>query len=384
MANTRQVAITQDHTKLSADVTYFPWLLTEAQMPDELIGYGGAYQSSDGACTRFYENSNQTSELAREVVSWSVESGSSAGDQLAEVWVAGSGFVLSSSSDTTIYMEYGDNALSDYADGDTYGRNAVYDSNFVSVYHMNEDPTGSAPQLIDSTGNGWDMSAHGSGWVSGDVVSAQVGNGIDFNFGSSQYFSETDTSALGLTDKLSVTGWANTTADTSGRLITKHGSSYGWMVGRDATTDSIAFLLSTTGSDWNGGIATSNLWPLSTNVHIGATYDGSNMKVFADGTEDTSGIFPYSQTGSINDSSQTYMISNDGFANHFGTQWLDQISVSKVDRGSSWIAAEYANQNSPSTFASAGTPGSIGGGGSHPIARTFVGPFGSPLKGVLQ
>ena len=61
--------------------------------------------------------------------------------------------------------------------GDVPAQN-VWDSNFVAVYHMSQDP--SASDILDSTSNGYDLTPNGS-MTSGDLVDCNFGKGIEFD-----------------------------------------------------------------------------------------------------------------------------------------------------------------------------------------------------------
>lgn len=84
------------------------------------------------------------------------------------------------STDSQFYVYWGNASLSEPAVDSTYGSQAVYDSNFKFVSHMNNDPSGSAPQLLDSTSNGNNGTSAGS-MASGDLVNGSYGKGIDFD-----------------------------------------------------------------------------------------------------------------------------------------------------------------------------------------------------------
>jgi hypothetical protein len=88
---------------------------------------------------------------------------------------------VSASVDTTIYVWWNTAGTdSQPAASDTYGSENVWDSNYKLVLHMSQDPSGSAPQILDSTSNGYDATSRGS-MTSGDLVDAAVGKGLDFD-----------------------------------------------------------------------------------------------------------------------------------------------------------------------------------------------------------
>lgn len=90
---------------------------------------------------------------------------------------------VTSGSTTTIYLYY-DSAQADNTSyvGDTTDAvtHNVWDANFMSVWHMAQDPDGDGADAIkDSTSGGHDTTPAGS-MTTADLVDAKVGKGIDF------------------------------------------------------------------------------------------------------------------------------------------------------------------------------------------------------------
>ena len=168
----------------SGSHTNFPVLLTEDNFPSEIFDADGSNPAQNGGGDlRFSSDSAGTTQLPVEVVSFVTDNDPANGT--AEIWVKVAS--VSTSADTTIYVWYNTAGTeSQPAVTDTYGRNAVW-SDYQAVYHLDDDPSGSAPQLLDSTGNGYNGTVAGTGWTSGDEVPAKIGNGIDFETASGQY-----------------------------------------------------------------------------------------------------------------------------------------------------------------------------------------------------
>ncbi len=85
---------------------------------------------------------------------------------------------ISSTTDKVVYMYYGNASASDLAT--TTG---VWDDNYVMVQHMQEDPSGDAPQIIDSTSNDNDGTSAGT-MLTEDQVAGQVDGSLDFDGGN--------------------------------------------------------------------------------------------------------------------------------------------------------------------------------------------------------
>ena len=86
---------------------------------------------------------------------------------------------LSSGADTDFIVYYGNPALSQPGAWTIYGAHSVYNSDFAFVHHYNEDSSGGAPQVDDSTGNGYNGTVVG---ITTDVrTDTDVGQGYDLN-----------------------------------------------------------------------------------------------------------------------------------------------------------------------------------------------------------
>lgn len=202
----------------------------------------------------------------------------------------------------------------------------------ISVYGLSFD-------ITDSTSN----TNHGTKKDVGEPAEAtgKVGQGQDFD-GSDDYIT-IGTSTIGLTDNITVEAVGNIDTDINGRLIAKHKTgNYGWLLARSSTDNTIEWRISTNGSDWNGGFTNTNTFNIATDYYFAGIYNGSQMKVFIDGAEETAGDFPVNLSGNINDSSQDLQIGSD---EHSGTNFfdgiIDETRISSTARSAAWIKATY-------------------------------------------
>ena len=123
--------------------------------------------------------------------------------------------------------------------------------------------------------------------------------------------------SLNITTEITVEAWVKTTEDDNGRIVSKHGpDQYGWMLTRAGSSDAIEWRISTTGSDWNGGVTTANSFETNEWYYIASTYDGNYMHVYTNGTENTGQDFPHSLTGNISTVNQSAKIGIDNY--HIG------------------------------------------------------------------
>ncbi|MBL4701961.1 MAG: LamG domain-containing protein [Phycisphaeraceae bacterium] len=86
---------------------------------------------------------------------------------------------LSDTVDTIIRLWY-NGADAALAVGDPYGQYATYDANTVGYWPLEEDPSGTAPQMLDRTSGATHGTTNGS-MTSGDLIAGQVGNALDLD-----------------------------------------------------------------------------------------------------------------------------------------------------------------------------------------------------------
>ena len=175
-------AITIDPSNVTDKLTDFPVFV-------DLSDLGGNFWSgvaSDGGDIRL-TTGDGTTEIARSVVA--VDTGSESGELYFQATT------LSSTSSNTFYLYYDNPSASDYAATSTYGSEAVWENGYLAVYHFNDDPGGTAPQLIDQTSNGYD--AETSNMASGNRVTGYLGDGYEFD-GTNEYVFSTNAGTNGL------------------------------------------------------------------------------------------------------------------------------------------------------------------------------------------
>ncbi len=153
-------AITIDSTKVDSDLSNFAVLvsLTDANLSS------GAQSDGDDI---LFTSADGTTKLSHEIESYTTATG----ELISWVKIP----TLASATDTVLYMYYGNSAATDQSDTES-----VWTSDYRAVQHMNEDPSGAAPQMVDSTTNNQDGTSSGS-MSSADLVSAKIGKGTDFD-----------------------------------------------------------------------------------------------------------------------------------------------------------------------------------------------------------
>lgn len=335
--------ITVDHTKvLSKDQTNFPILISGTYSDLATTGNGGSVTNTNGFDIIFTSDAGGTSVLAFEQESYNPSTGA------VTYWVNIP--ALSHSVDIVIYLFYGNSSVTT----DQSNKTGVWSSNFAGVWHF---PNGVALTGADSTSNANNATVHGAGAASG-----VIGGGASFTSSSSQYISAADSTSLKPTS-LTFSFWMKRSGNQQqyAHLIVKG-------AGAAAPWGSYVFQLNDSGSDSSEA---SLFFGTTDNLTPGAGYPSGS---FADGTwyyvvgtfDASSKVASGYKNGQLIGSSTAAVgtISYDTAGLFFGHQptfgqyfngAMDEVRVSNVARSAEWIATEYNNESSPSTFYSVGS-----------------------------
>jgi len=206
---TKRVPIVVDNTNISAGpLTDFPALIkaTDTWLPGPAGIPAGECASK---CYRVYaEGSATDADFEEEAYS---EPGSYAN---FESWCA---LTLdadnNSATDDNIWLYYNYDV-----GGDQSTATGVWDADFKHVYHLAEDPSGGAPQMLNSKTGAKDGTSYGT-MLSGDLVAAKIGNGLDFD-GTDDYMEAPIQAGFDSANPHSVSCWvkANVAGDPKGIL----------------------------------------------------------------------------------------------------------------------------------------------------------------------
>ena len=90
-------------------------------------------------------------------------------------WVRVPSITSTSPNNTVIYIYYGNSCMT----ASTQNETGVWDANYKGVWHLSQNPTGTAPQINDSTANSYNGTAVGS-FVAGDEQAAVINGGLHF------------------------------------------------------------------------------------------------------------------------------------------------------------------------------------------------------------
>ena len=333
-------AITINHSLVSGAQTNFPVTVSISDPTLETASNGGHVQHAKG-----YDIILASDSAGSNLLSWEVEKY----DPVAGTWI---GHVkipaLSSTADTVIYLLYGNPAVTSNQSSPT----AVWDSNYKAVYHM---ATITATSTPDSTSNG--NSAVANVNITG-TSNALVGPGAMFGGPGSAYHLEFPPAVLNATSG-TIAVWVNPTVPTaSGQSYSTAaevdgsnafrflewssyyaGSLFGWNSGTDYTLNLPNSTLNVPTGSWSQVVYS---WNQSTNTQV-VYFNGSPVKTA------TTAFTPYTPSGH-------FWLGTDpaNSAYSFGGL-MDEVRFSNTARSAGWIATEYANISSVSTFAAVGS-----------------------------
>jgi len=156
----RRVKILFDNTASTADLVWFPVAL---RLSTSLTDFSYDDTMDAGEDLRFFNPGGGT-ELAYEIERWN-ESGTSV------VWVRVPRIDVGSDTDF-IWMYFGNDSAVSGQQPDT-----VWSNNYAGVWHLSEDPGAAAPQFVDSSNNGNDLSSQGNLSTPGRV-GGRIGVGV--------------------------------------------------------------------------------------------------------------------------------------------------------------------------------------------------------------
>lgn len=332
--------ITIDHTKVAGDLTDYVVLV----VPDSDAGWDALYAlaTEDGGDIRCFK-SDDTTELAREIVSFSVSA------ETGEIYIKYTG-TTSSTVDTDIHI-YCDGVADDYAVTDTYGRNAVWSSE-RAVFHMNN--------VNDSTANGLNLTNNNTVTFS----SGKIKNTADTSTGNTNKNLSQNTEFINnsqMTSGWSFRQWINfntlpATGDSDLRWLSYFAASAGGStrkvvsIAYDGRVTNQGFRVRIEGSSTtflNAGNATS----ASTWVKYDVQYTGSNIEVYINGSRIINTAHTFTNQSFAAPTPRIDIFGITGYSQSFVSGKIDEVRVKNNGSYSeNYLSTDYQNQNSPSTF----------------------------------
>jgi len=330
--------ITIDHTKVAGSgQVNFPVLISGTYSYLAGTANGGQVQSPNG-----YDILFSSDAAGQNLLNYEIESYDSATGAIT-AWVQIPN--LSSTDDTTIYMTYGISGITSFQ-GNAAG---TWNSNYAGVWHLGS--SGGTLNTNDSTVNGNNGVNTNVTSVPGQIGSAGSFDGTSASIGlGSANLWPSGVGTASVWAKMASTGVAN-------NYLLAYGDDNGaqsWGIdvipqGNSSSTN-VAFLYGS--ARWVG--STANFDPTAWHLYTVVATASNAQYVYVDDTLISSGtdsvISPASGMGmniGTTDRGAPYSYLTNGN--------LDEVHVLTTPLSSSWIATEYANQSSPSTFYSVGS-----------------------------
>jgi hypothetical protein len=272
---------------------------------------------------------------------------------------------LFTNNNTLIYMYYGNPSAASQQDAVN-----VWESNYVGVWHLKENPTGTAPQMKDSTSN----AHHGTttGMVSGDQTGGKMDGSL--NFDGTDAYVQTTSGESKTASNITWSVWFKADSTTGSHHILWEGPAIenGWgnpgvpsshemhlSIGRMTTANLLDFFYGyeyTTGN-WVPAVEIQTSFTDTANWHYAVvvlTGAGSSPS----GTLYLDGSLIGTDTGTETGRSgwnTNLRIGRCGTAERYLDGIADEVRVSTTARSAAWIETEYNNQSNPSSFYNIGT-----------------------------
>ncbi|MGA2434601.1 MAG: DUF2341 domain-containing protein [Bryobacteraceae bacterium] len=340
-----QRAIVIDHTKVpNTDQTNFPLLVSLTDPLLATVANGGHVTSANGYDIIFTADAAGANKLDHEI-----EFYDPAGQIVMWVRIP----TLSHIADTVIYLNYGDDSILASQENKT----GVWDSAFTAVYHFGA--SGSTLSANDSTANGNNGSVNNATPTLGEIDGAASFDGsssfISLPDAAFNYSFNSPTTAY----NLSFDTWFNTSY--GGVILGQQGGSdtlpFGW-----SSSFVPALLVDASGYLRASFFAHQNVYEAQNQIvpqqayndgnwhHVVDTYTNGNEVLYVDGTAVGAQSGPqYSYAASY-----LYLLGAGAVSGGWGWSLfggtIDEVRVSSIARSADWIATEYNNQHSPSTF----------------------------------
>ncbi len=326
--------ITIDGTKIATTTDNFPVLI---DITDTSLS-GRAQADGDDI---LFTDDNGTTKLPHEIELYTSTSGR------LVAWVKVS---IASSTNKAIYMYYGNSATSS-----EQLATSVWDASYKMVHHF-EETTNCSASSTDSTINAKHASCLGNVLA---TSTGKIGGAKAFSTSTAtyDYYLNSNGAASVATGSISVSGWMKYAyATTSGARtifsLSDLNSNNDVTLNYNNTTGRITFAVWTTAGNKsmssNESSFNAGQW-----YHIVGTYESSvNSKIYIDGQLSTT-------SAALVGRGVTAAVTL-----HYGKFWngtsafggvLDELRTYKGTLSAGWVATEYNNQNSPSTFYSVGS-----------------------------
>ena len=310
--------MTINHTKAPSTQSNFTVLVSVTDPALKTLANGGHVANANGFDIGFYADSGGTTKLKWEVEKYN----GTTGNLIAWVKIP----TVSSTTDTLFYLFYGDPSITtDQSDPVN-----TWESNFKAVYHLGNGTTLTA---IDSTGGN-----NGTLMNSPTATAGKINGAAHFVHSSSQAIDVANPGNFPVTTAWTMEAWIKPSTDGNAVMAwggTSNNGPHIILLGNN--TWRVGF--------WGGAAVDGTGVDTTAFHHIAGTFDGSNLRLYKDGSL---------IAGPVASSPATSSSPGAAIATSFGAFYfngdVDELRISSTNRSANWIAAQYNNQNSPGTF----------------------------------
>lgn len=250
---------------------------------------------------------------------------------------------LSPFKDTILYIYWGAPYVTDQSN-----KTAVWDNNFVGIYHLSELPSGSSGQIKDSTSNANNGTT--TGLTSVDQVDGMVDGSLDYA-GSTDVINVPHHASIGFVDRLTISAFVKFRSfgpSNVGRIVRKTGVvNDGYDMFVNGSTKAMRAFLGT--QDITG---TANMIPAfgpfyKLTLTFDRTLASNQIKMFVNGI--AAGVATRT-TAIVNNAAVSLQIGNNEIATRATDGLIDEVRISNIARSQEWDLTEYNSISSPQTF----------------------------------
>ncbi len=182
--------------------------------------------------------------------------------------------------------------------------------------------------------------------TSGDLVTGQIGNCVDFD-GSNDYININHTGVTVTGKQITMESWMNLANANGNQNLFERGTNYALWELRGGGTPYCVFY----NGSWQTGFKFGHnaSWFLNAWHYVACVYNGTQVTTYIDGAQDKT----YSYSSNLDPTSSNYDLGlalNAGWNDAYYVGKIDEVRISKAPRSGAWISTQYNNQSSPSTF----------------------------------
>jgi hypothetical protein len=254
------------------------------------------------------------------------------------------------SNGTVIYAWYGQASVTTLQTTPS----ATWSNSFMAVYHLKENPAGTAPQLNDSTANGNSATMNGS-LMASQQQAGEIDGSVNFEGDTWASLANPANFSFERTDSFSLSGWFKMPANSNSTatLLSKFANgSPGWTLMQQSSH----FALGLWGTQ-SGTLAYATTPAVTTGVwhYVVATYSGTStvagMNIYVDGVNQPLTVVDNNLGSSILNNT-TPAINGRGGPTQMSSDTMDELRVSTkgVVFSPAYVTTSFNNQSQPGAF----------------------------------